>query len=69
MSMKLTELAGALGAVSLVLGAQVAPGDVILPDSQTFREKFGPRGVIHLGECGRYAAHRGHGAPRQHRRA
>ena len=23
------------------------PGDAILPDGQTFREKFGPRGVIH----------------------
>jgi arylsulfatase len=23
------------------------PGDMVLPDGQTFREKFGPRGVIH----------------------
>jgi len=23
------------------------PGDVVMPDGQTFREKFGPRGVIH----------------------
>jgi arylsulfatase A-like enzyme len=23
------------------------PGDLVLPDGQTFREKFGPRGVIH----------------------
>jgi arylsulfatase len=29
------------------------PGDMVMPDGQTFREKFGPRGVIHSFADGR----------------
>ena len=29
------------------------PGDMVLPDGQTFRQKFGPRGVIHSWADGR----------------
>ena len=45
------------------------PGDMVLADGRTFRETFGPRGVIHSwADARRQPAHRGHrpADPRAH---
>ena len=49
------------------LNAEEEPENVDYPKDPEFRKKFGPRGVLHMGERRRHPTHRGHRSADQKR--